>query len=56
MVRAHLRESAAGERVDLTPKTVTVRAPQGSGSDVTILARDCPTHHEEAESLASRAR
>ena len=55
-VRAHLREPAAGERVDLTQKTVTMRAPRGGGSDVTILARDCPTHHEEAESLASRAR
>ena len=55
-VRAHLRESAASERVDLTPKTVTVRTPEGGGTEVTILARDCPTHHEEAESLAARAR
>ena len=54
-VRAHLRAGAAGERIDLTPKTVTVRTPQGGGSDVTVLARDCPTHHDEAESLASRA-
>ena len=55
-VRVHLREAAASERVDLTPKTVTVRTPAGGGTEVTILARDCPTHHEEAESLASRAR
>jgi len=55
-VRAHLREGAASEHVELTPKTVTVRTPRGGGTEVTLLARDCPTHHEEAESLASRAR
>jgi hypothetical protein len=55
-VRAHLREGVPSERVDLTPKTVTVRTPQAGGTELTILARDCPTHHEEAESLASRAR
>lgn len=55
-VRAHLREPIRAEKVDLTPKTVTVRLPQAGGTDVTMLARDCPTHHEEAEALASRAR
>jgi len=55
-VRAHLREAAASERVDVTPKIVTVRKPQGGGTEVTILARDCPTHHEEAESLAAKGR
>ena len=55
-VRAHLREPAGPERVDLTPKTVAVRTPNGGGTDVTILARDCPTHHEEAQSLVSKAR
>jgi len=55
-VRAHLRQPAGPERVDLTPKTVALRAPGGGGTDVTILARDCPTHHEEAESLAAKAR
>ena len=55
-IRAHLREPVAAERVELTPKVVTVRSPQAGGSDVSVLARDCPTHHEEAESLASRAR
>lgn len=54
-VRAHLREPAGAERVDVTPKTVAVRGPGGGGTDVTILARDCPTHHEEAQSLASKA-
>ena len=54
-VRAHLREAVGSERVDLTPKVVTVRTPQDGGTELTMLARDCPTHHEEAESLASRA-
>lgn len=54
-VRAHLREPATSERVDLTTKIVTVRTPGGGGTEVTILARDCPTHHEEAESLAAKA-
>jgi hypothetical protein len=66
-VRAHLRETLAAERVDLTPKTVTVRTPGGGGmaagtggpggrgTDVTILARDCPTHRQEAETLAAKA-
>ena len=55
-VRAHLREASASERVDLTPKTVTVRSPEGGGTDVVLLARDCPTHHAEAEAFAARAR
>lgn len=56
-VRAHLREATVAERVDLTEKTVTLRAPgEGGvgGTDVTILARDCPTHREEADALAVR--
>lgn len=53
-VRAHLREAAAA-KMEATEKTVSVLepSPQG-GSDLTILSRDCPTHHEEAESVASR--
>ena len=54
-IRAHLRESIASQRIDLTAKTVTVRTPAAGGTDVTILARDCPTHHAEAESLAAKA-
>ena len=56
-VRAHQRERIAAERVDVTPKTVTLRVPAtvaNGGTDVTILARDCPTHHDEAEALASK--
>ena len=54
-VRAHLREPIAASRVDLTPKTVTLRTPEAGGTEVTILARDCPTHHDEAEALAVKA-
>lgn len=57
-VRAHLRDGdVKGEaRVEATPKTVTVVTPSAGGTDVTLLARDCPTHHEEAESFAAKAR
>jgi hypothetical protein len=54
-VRAHTR-TASDERVDVTAKTVTARrpAPEG-GTDLTVLARDCPTHHDEAELLVRSA-
>jgi hypothetical protein len=57
-VRAHLRDGGVPPegRIEATPKTVTMLAPAGGGTDVTMLARDCPTHHEEAESLAAKAR
>jgi hypothetical protein len=55
-IRAHLREPIATERIESTAKTVTLRRPGSSGSDVTILARDCPTHKDEAEALVARAR
>jgi hypothetical protein len=56
-IRAQSRDGVAREEVSATPKTVTVRAPSAEGgSSVTVLSRDCPTHHDEAESLASRAR
>jgi hypothetical protein len=56
-VRARLREGGGAERVEVTPKTVTMRRPVSpKESDVTVLARDCPTHKDEADSLASRAK
>lgn len=58
-IRAHLREASVSRpTVDLSPKTVSLQSagPPGAGTDVTILARDCPSHHDEAESLASKAR
>lgn len=70
-IRAHLREPVSSESVDVTPKTVTLRAPgpaaggggggEGGagggaegGSEVTILARDCPTHREESDALVAK--
>ncbi len=55
-VRAHLREPMGEARTDVTPKTVTVVTPAAGGTDVTMLARDCPTHHDEAESLVAKPR
>lgn len=56
-IRARLNEKVAREDVSATTKTVTIRAPAAEGGTaVTVLARDCPTHHDEAESFASRAR
>ncbi len=57
-IRAGQRDPLYKERVEVTPKTVTRIAPQGPtpGSDVTVLARDCPTHHDEAEALVAKAR
>ena len=56
-VRAHLREPAVKNepRTEATPKTVTVLVPAGGGTDITMLARDCPTHRDEAESLVAKA-
>jgi hypothetical protein len=56
-IRARLNETVSKEDVRTTPKTVTVkaRAPEG-GTSVTVLARDCPTHKDEAESFAARAK
>ena len=55
-VRAHLHEATAGEQIAVTPKTVTMRrpAPEG-GSELVVLSRDCPTHHEEAEGLVAHS-
>lgn len=55
-IRARLNESVSREDVSTTPKTVTSRGPaREGGTSVTVLARDCPTHKDEAESLASKA-
>ncbi|MBX3197687.1 MAG: hypothetical protein KF850_15235 [Labilithrix sp.] len=56
-IRARLNESVSREEVSTTPKTVTVRAPaREGGATLTVLARDCPTHKDEAESLAAKSR
>lgn len=56
-VRATTNEPApSGEKITATPASVTVRraAPLG-GSEVAVLARDCPTHKDEAAALAAKA-
>ncbi len=56
-IRARMNETVSREDVSATPKTVTAKTPaQEGGATVTVLARDCPTHKDEAEALASRAR
>lgn len=56
-IRARMNEPSSKESVTLTPKTVTVRAPaREGGTSLTVLARDCPTHKEEAASFAARAK
>lgn len=56
-MRARTTEPRTTESVATTPKTVTVRRPAvEGGTDVTVLARDCPTHKDEAELLAQRPR
>jgi len=49
-------KGAGAEHVSATPKTVTLTRPNGAQTEVTILSRDCPTHHVEAENLAKLAR
>jgi hypothetical protein len=56
-VRARLRTDTKAEHIETTPKTVLVHRRISPGeTDLTLLARDCPTHHEEAEGLARSAR
>jgi hypothetical protein len=56
-VRARLAEPIAEERVETTPRTVTVRAPgEAGGTKLTVLVRDCPTHGDEAATWAAKAR
>ena len=55
-IRARTTETSRREEVSSTPKTVTVKAPaREGGSSITVLARDCPTHKDEAESFAAKA-
>lgn len=57
-VRAKSNEPPpSGEKITTTPGSVTVRrsAPTG-GTEIAVLARDCPTHKEEAAALAAKAK
>lgn len=54
-IRARMTEPSSTDEVALSPKTVTLRSPaKEGGTNVTVLARDCPTHKDEAESIARR--
>lgn len=57
-IRANTNDPApSSEKIATTPSTVSVRrAASGGGTEVVVLARDCPTHKEEAASLASKAK
>lgn len=55
-IRAKTNEKPAHEEVSTTPKTVTLKAPSREGGVITVLARDCPTHKDEADALAAKAR
>jgi hypothetical protein len=55
-IRARATQGGRRENVHATAKTVTAWSVNSSGTyDVAVLSRDCPTHHDEAESLAARA-
>jgi len=57
-VRATTNDQApSGEQVTATPTTVSVRRPAtGGGTEIEVLARDCPTHKDEAERLAKQVK
>ena len=55
-IRARTNERAPTDAIASTPKTVTSKAPAPEGgTDVVVLARDCPTHKDEAEGLVAKA-
>ncbi|MBX3225839.1 MAG: hypothetical protein KIT84_30320 [Labilithrix sp.] len=53
-IRAKTKDTPKHEEVSTTAKTVTVRTPSREGATITVLARDCPTHHDEAEGYFQR--
>jgi hypothetical protein len=56
-MRAKTTDKLGREEISTTTKTVTVKAPaKEGGGTITVLARDCPTHKDEAEGYASKAR
>lgn len=55
-IRAKTAERLGREEIATTPKTVTVKAPANEGGTITVLARDCPTHKDEAEGYAIKNR
>lgn len=56
-IRAKTTDKLGREEISTTTKTVTAKAPiREGGSTITVLARDCPTHKDEAEGYASKSR
>jgi hypothetical protein len=56
-MRVRTNDPSSSETVSTTAKTVTARRPAAEGgTNVTILARDCPTHKDEADALTLRAK
>lgn len=56
-IRARLADAEDHERVAATVRSVTLRRPAAAGgTEIAVLARDCPSHRQEAESLALKAR
>lgn len=58
-VRATTNEAPpSSEKITTTPGSVTVRraAPANGVTEIAVLARDCPTHKEEATALAAKAK
>jgi hypothetical protein len=55
-VRATTNEPAPSrEKISATNASVTVRRPASSGgTEIAVLAKDCPTHKEEASGLVAR--
>lgn len=54
-IRANSADKLGKEDISTTPRTVTVKEPADGGTTITVLARDCPTHKEEAEGFVQRA-
>jgi hypothetical protein len=56
-IRESVRKGTGPDDVVATPKTVALRktSPGDGAGEITVLSRDCPTHHAEAESLARLA-
>lgn len=54
-IRASSADKLAKEEISTTPHTITAKEPAANGSTLIVLARDCPTHKDEAEGFAARA-
>ena len=54
-IRAKSNAKTSKEEISTTPRTVTVKSPADGGSEIIVLARDCPTHKDEADAFAARS-